>query len=120
MDQHVSALFATRDESSLVGIEAIRALAGHFPPRKASLRLDGKAAEVSAQDVRSRGRAWQASCHTCAQPDCAKPSPGESGIVFEACRLLSAGPALTERNGGAWQQPLQRHPGTLHHTFFEC
>ena len=59
------ALSVTRDESSLVGIEAIRALAGHFPPRKASLRLDGKAAEVSAQDVRSRGRAWQASCYTC-------------------------------------------------------
>lgn len=68
--QHVSALFVTRDESSLVGIEAIRALAGHFPPRKASLRLDGKAAEVSAQDVRSRGRAWQASCHIFAESDC--------------------------------------------------
>ena len=51
-----------RDESSLVGIEAIRALAGHFPPRKASLGLDGKVVEVSAQDVRCRGRAWQVSC----------------------------------------------------------
>lgn len=51
----------SRDESSLVGIEAVRALAGHFPPRKASLGLDGATVEVSGQDVRCRGRAWQAS-----------------------------------------------------------
>lgn len=62
MLQLLSALCTGRDESSLVGIEAIRALAGHFPPRKASLGLDGKVVEVSAQDVRCRGRAWQASC----------------------------------------------------------
>lgn len=51
--------FVGRDESSLVGIEAIRALSGHFPPRKAGLGLDGSTVEVSPGDARSRARAWQ-------------------------------------------------------------
>ena len=48
-----------RDESSLVGIEATRLLAGHFPQRRATLGLDGAALEITAQDARARGRAWQ-------------------------------------------------------------
>jgi len=52
-------LLATRDDSTMVGMEAVKSLAGYFPQRQAGLGLDGAALEVTAQDARSRARAWQ-------------------------------------------------------------
>ncbi len=43
----------------MVGMEAVKALAGYFPQRQAGLGLDGAALEVTAQDARCRARAWQ-------------------------------------------------------------
>lgn len=50
-----------RDESQLVALEAVRAIAGCFPPRNAKLSLDGSAANDEASDLRMRGRAWSVS-----------------------------------------------------------
>ena len=54
-------LLECRDESHLVGLEAVRAIAGYFPPRNAKLSLDGSAANDDPSDLRMRGRAWSVS-----------------------------------------------------------
>lgn len=50
-----------RDDSHLVGVEAIRALAGYFPQRNAKLSLDGSAANDDTSDLRMRSKAWSVS-----------------------------------------------------------
>ena len=50
---------ARRDESPLVGVAAIRALAGWLPSKSSKLQATGDAPLEDVSDLRMRSRAWQ-------------------------------------------------------------
>ena len=51
--------YVRRDDSPLVGVEAIKALAGWFPPRTSQLQAEGESPPDDVSDLRVRSRAWQ-------------------------------------------------------------
>ena len=61
---------ACRDDSPLVGVEAIKALAGWFPPRTSQLQPEGESPPDDVSDLRMRSRAWQVNhAATCSKAD---------------------------------------------------
>ena len=108
----------------MVGMEAVKALAGYFPQRQAELGLDGAALEVTAQDARARARAWQVRAWsngmipldlgeeiagTCRDGFSLhlKPFIITSLVTCISCNC-GAGTAVASRHGGDWRHVRQR------------